>query len=135
MWIKLISPKTTSRPMDSAWKQHMAPPLALLVLAALTPAEHAVTLEDENVERVHLDDVPDLVGITVKVDTLPRAAVLASHYRAKGIPVVVGGGVKLPDIPALRETGVDGFFVVSAVAGAVNPKEAAHRLVAVWKEE
>ena len=51
------------------------------------------------------------------------------------IPVVVGGGVKLPDIPALRETGVDGFFVVSAVAGAVNPKEAAHRLVAVWKEE
>ncbi len=35
MWIKLISPAVTRRPMDSDWKTHMAPPLALLVLGHL----------------------------------------------------------------------------------------------------
>ena len=49
------------------------------------------------------------------------------------IPVVVGGGVKLSDIPALSATGVDGFFVVSAVAEAEVPKEAAASLVRAWQ--
>jgi len=77
--------------MDSAWKTHMAPPLSLLVLGALTPPEHKVTLEDENVEPLHLNDQPDLVGITVKVDTAPRAAAIAAQYRRRGVSVVVGG--------------------------------------------
>jgi hypothetical protein len=47
MWIKLISPRSTRRPMDSEWKLRMAPPLGLLALGALTPPEHRVTLEDE----------------------------------------------------------------------------------------
>lgn len=91
MHIKLIAPAVTMRPMDSAWKTHMAPPLALGVLAALTPAVHRVTVVDENVERVRLDDAPDLVGITVKADTFVRACRLASVYRRRGIPVVMGG--------------------------------------------
>ena len=43
------------------------------------------------------------------------------------IPVVVGGGVTLKaHIPELAKTGVDGFFVVSAIAGAAkNPREEA----------
>jgi len=49
------------------------------------------------------------------------------------IPVVVGGGVKFKDIPALAATKVQGFFVVSAVAGADNPRLAARELVAAWK--
>jgi radical SAM superfamily enzyme YgiQ (UPF0313 family) len=79
------------RVLDSAFKTHMAPPLSLLVLGALTPREHVVTLEDENVERLRLDDRPDLVGITVKVDTAYRAFEISSRYRAKGVPVVFGG--------------------------------------------
>ena len=31
--------------MDSAWKNRMAPPLSLLVLGALTPPEHRVTVD------------------------------------------------------------------------------------------
>ena len=50
------------------------------------------------------------------------------------IPVVVGGGVKLKDIPALAATNVQGFFVVSAVAGADNPKLAARELVEAWRK-
>lgn len=48
------------------------------------------------------------------------------------IPVVVGGGVKANDLPNLKKTGVDGFFVVSAVAGAENPYLAAKEMVEVW---
>ena len=53
---------------------------------------------------------------------------------ASKLPVVVGGGVKLADISALAKTGVDGFFVVSAVAGASNPEKAARDLVQAWRE-
>lgn len=50
------------------------------------------------------------------------------------IPVVVGGGVKLIDIPPLAQTGVHGFFVVTAVTEADDPKQAAVDLVKTWKQ-
>jgi len=53
--------------------------------------------------------------------------------RLSPIPVVVGGGVKLADIPSLAQTGVRGFFVVSAVSEAENPRWAASELVDAWK--
>lgn len=49
------------------------------------------------------------------------------------IPVVVGGGVKLVDIPPLAQTGAAGFFVVSAVTEADDPKQAASELVKAWR--
>ncbi|MCD8037127.1 MAG: thiamine phosphate synthase [Clostridiales bacterium] len=50
------------------------------------------------------------------------------------IPVVVGGGVTIDDIPQLAETGVDGFFVVSAIAGADDPAGEAKKLADVWRK-
>ena len=58
---------------------------------------------------------------------------IAEIVRLSKIPVVVGGGVKLADIPPLARTGVAGFFVVSAVAGADDPKQAASELVNAWR--
>ena len=63
----------------------------MLVLAALTPSQHSVHIEDENVGKICLDDKPDLVGITVNVDTSKRAYDICSQYRKKNIPVVLGG--------------------------------------------
>ncbi|MDD5708026.1 MAG: cobalamin-dependent protein [Kiritimatiellae bacterium] len=91
MNIKLIAPAVTRRPMDSDWKTHMAPPLALLVLGALTSPEHRVTVVDECVQPLRLDDAPDLVGITVKADTFGRACKIAATYRRRGVRVVFGG--------------------------------------------
>lgn len=59
---------------------------------------------------------------------------LADLRRVSPRPIVVGGGVKAADIPALAKTGVDGFFVVSAVAGAPDPYAAAKELVDLWHE-
>ena len=58
---------------------------------------------------------------------------LAELHRISPVPVVVGGGVKAADLPALRATGVEGFFVISAVAGAAHPYSAAEELVELWR--
>lgn len=50
------------------------------------------------------------------------------------IPVVVGGGVVAGDLPQLAQTGVAGFFVVSAIASAPDPAAAARELAAVWDD-
>ena len=59
---------------------------------------------------------------------------IAELVKLSKIPVVVGGGVKLEDLPPLAKTGAAGFFVVSAVAGADDPKQAASELVSTWKK-
>jgi radical SAM superfamily enzyme YgiQ (UPF0313 family) len=91
MYIKLIAPRMGLRPMDSEYKRVLSPSLALLTLAALTPRHHRVVIEDENTGPIHLDDGPDLVGITVNVNTTPRAYALAKAFRDQGIPVILGG--------------------------------------------
>lgn len=58
---------------------------------------------------------------------------LAELARLSPIPIVVGGGVKLADIPRLARTGVDGFFVVSAVSEADDPRSEAAKLVEAWR--
>ncbi|MDD4275268.1 MAG: thiamine phosphate synthase [Desulfobacter postgatei] len=52
--------------------------------------------------------------------------------RLSSIPVVVGGGVKLADMPSLARTGVAGFFVVSAISEADDPGHEAANLVKTW---
>jgi len=67
------------------------PPLSLLQVAALTPPEHEVVLLDEAVEDVDFDSPCDLVGITAFTSSAPRAYDIASGFRKRGIPVVIGG--------------------------------------------
>mgnify|MGYP002624940288 CR=1 FL=1 len=79
------------------------------------------------------------VGVLHATDTKSDAGAIitlneiAALVKNCPIPAVVGGGVKLKDIPALAATGVGGFFVVSAVAGADNPRLAARELVNAWR--
>jgi radical SAM superfamily enzyme YgiQ (UPF0313 family) len=91
MKIKLITPRMSLRPMDSEYKRMLSPSIAPLILSALTPPEHEVVLEDENARALRFDDSPDLVGITVNVDTSRRAYEIAARYRARGVPVIFGG--------------------------------------------
>ncbi|MEW6410985.1 MAG: radical SAM protein [Candidatus Zixiibacteriota bacterium] len=91
MKIKLISPRMSLRPMDSEYKRLLSPSISLLILAGLTPDEHEVYIEDENAGEINFDDNPDLVGITVNVDTSKRAYEISRRYREKKIPVVLGG--------------------------------------------
>ncbi|MDR0434207.1 MAG: thiamine phosphate synthase [Gracilibacteraceae bacterium] len=71
---------------------------------------------------------PDGKIITRNFDDIEKLA------RLSPIPVVIGGGVKLEDIPALAKTGVGGFFVVSAITEADDPKIASAALLKAWRE-
>lgn len=68
-------------------------PLTLTTLAAIGGAVEDVTftLVDESIDQVPLSAQPDLVGISVMTGTARRAYALASHFRGRGIPVVLGG--------------------------------------------
>lgn len=59
---------------------------------------------------------------------------IAELAKLSPLPVVVGGGVKLDDIPRLAATGIGGFFVVTAISEAEDPKREAGKLLATWKE-
>ncbi|MDE7133589.1 MAG: radical SAM protein, partial [Lachnospiraceae bacterium] len=91
MYIKLIQPKMIKRPMDTDLKLHMAPPLGLLTIVNLFRKEHVVSLENENIQSINYTDNPDIVGISVTVDTLPGAIRIAKKFRDMGIIVVAGG--------------------------------------------
>lgn len=90
MYIKLIQPKMKKRPMDTDIKTHMSPPLGLLTVVNMLRGEHTVVLENENIEPIHYDK-PDLVGISITVDVLPRAIEIAKRFREQGCTVVAGG--------------------------------------------
>lgn len=66
-------------------------PLTLPYLAALTPADWEVTLADEQVEAVPLDDRFDLVAISTSTLNSYRAYDLAGEFRRRGLPVIMGG--------------------------------------------
>jgi radical SAM superfamily enzyme YgiQ (UPF0313 family) len=68
-----------------------APSLNLLVIAALTPQDIEITLFDEYYEDIDFDQQFDLVGITAMTIQAQRAYEIADIYRAKNIPVVMGG--------------------------------------------
>lgn len=89
--IKLISPRMSLRPMDSAFKRVLSPSLSLVTIATLTPKNSRVWIEDENITKLDTSDKPDIVGLTVNVDTSERAFEIAAIYREKGAAVIFGG--------------------------------------------
>ena len=91
MKIKLIQPAMIQRPMDTKLKTRMAPSLALLTLANLTPKEHEVIIENENVESINFDEIVDLVAVTVTVDVMNRAIEIAKEFKKRSVKVVAGG--------------------------------------------
>lgn len=68
-------------------------PLTLTTLAALVPADLDVdlTLVDEGIQDVDPGLEADLVGMTVITGSARRSYELAAGFRARGIPVVLGG--------------------------------------------
>jgi radical SAM superfamily enzyme YgiQ (UPF0313 family) len=66
-------------------------PLEFAVLRGLTPPEVETVLYDERLEELPLDESADLVALTVETFTARRAFEIAACYRARGVPVVMGG--------------------------------------------
>lgn len=92
MEVCLIGPESARyRDEDTEMGQPLFPPLSLMTVAALTPERHNVTIIDESIEPADPEMEPDLIGLTAMTAAAPRAYQLADRYRARGIPVVMGG--------------------------------------------
>lgn len=66
-------------------------PLMLAVLAGMTPPDVEVELFDDRMEPIPYDAPTDLVAITVETYTARRAYEISAEYRARGVPVILGG--------------------------------------------
>jgi len=67
------------------------PPFGLAMVAALTPPEFEISLQDENINDLDLFAPADLVGIASFTSNVERGYEIADAYRQRGVPVVMGG--------------------------------------------
>ena len=91
MKIAFVKPNIGRREHSLYVDEGRMEPLQLGVLAALTPPDVECVLHDDRVEEIPYDDAVDLVAITVEIYTARRAYEIAAEYRARGVPVVLGG--------------------------------------------
>ena len=105
-------------------KYSLFPPLGLATLAGCLSAGDEVEIQDEHVERLNLDDEPDLVVIQVYITSAHRAYRIADHYRKTGAHVALGG-LHVTSLPeeAGREYRVDGTGRLPESSHAAHPVE------------
>lgn len=111
-------------------------PLVFAILRALTPPEIETVLIDERIEPF-VPVATDLVALTVETFTARRAWEIADLYRARGVPVVVGGHhpSMVPDEAAVHADAVVigdaeavwAEVIADARAGALKPRYEAAR--------
>ena len=88
--ILLISPAFRNKLLENV-RVLALPPLNLMLLAAQTPADYEVAILDEAFDDIDFEAPVDLVGITCMTPLAPRAYQVASEFRKRGVPVVMGG--------------------------------------------
>ncbi|MBI3970591.1 MAG: radical SAM protein [Chloroflexi bacterium] len=91
MKLTIIHPcvgRRLGEPYIRSWQME---PLAPAVLAGLTPPDVQMRFYDDRMERIPYDEPADLVALSVETYTAKRAYQIASEYRRRGVPVVMGG--------------------------------------------
>lgn len=66
-------------------------PLTLGVVASYTPDDVDCVLYDDRMEDIPFDEPTDLAAITVELYNARRSYEIATEYRKRGVPVVLGG--------------------------------------------
>ena len=84
--VKMILPALTEAtgPYWRPIKYSLFPPLGLATLAPYLEPDVDISLQDEHVEALDMNDRPDLVVIQVYITNAYRAYRIADHYRARG---------------------------------------------------
>lgn len=91
MRLTLIHPAIGHRSGESYIRSWQMEPLPIAALAGLTPQDVEIRFHDDRMERIPFDEPTDAVAISVETYTARRAYQIASEYRRRGIPVVLGG--------------------------------------------
>ena len=91
MRLTLIHPAIGRKPGQKYIGTWQMEPLPAATLAGLTPPGVDVKFYDDRMEAIPFDEPTDLVAISVETYTAKRAYQIASEYRKRRIPVVMGG--------------------------------------------
>lgn len=112
MKVKLILPSLSEAdsPFWRPIKYSLFPPIGLATLAAFLGPDDEVELIDQHVEKLWLDDKPDLVMIEVYITNAYRAYQIADYYRLKGSYVILGG-IHVTSLPAEAQQHADSIFI------------------------
>jgi len=91
MRLTLIYPsvgRKENQPYVRAWQMQ---PLSMALLASLTPPDVELRFFDDRMEDLPFDEPTDLVALSVETFTALRSYKIARQFRARGVPVVMGG--------------------------------------------
>jgi radical SAM superfamily enzyme YgiQ (UPF0313 family) len=93
MRLTLVHPcigRRRGQPYIRTWQME---PLAPATLAGLTPRDRDTDIRfyDDRTESIPFDEPTDLVALSVETYTAKRSYQIASEFRRRGVPVVMGG--------------------------------------------
>src|SRR5215212_3226243 len=91
MRLTIIHPCIGRKPGQSYIRTWQMESLPAATLAGLTPDDVEVKFYDDRMELIPFDEPTDLVAISVETYTAKRAYQIASEYRRRHVPVVMGG--------------------------------------------
>jgi radical SAM superfamily enzyme YgiQ (UPF0313 family) len=99
MRLTLIYPsvgRKENTPYVRAWQME---PLSMALLASLLPPEVELRFYDDRLDDIPFDEPTDLAAISIETFTALRAYKIAREFRARGVPVIMGGyhATLLPD--------------------------------------
>ncbi|WP_258101163.1 B12-binding domain-containing radical SAM protein [Marinoscillum pacificum] len=112
MKVKMILPALAEAesPFWRPIKYSLFPPLGLATLASYLSSDDEVELVDQHVEKIKLDDSPDLVVIQVYITNAYRSYQIADHYRQQGTYVIMGG-LHVTSLPDEASQHADSIFI------------------------
>ena len=91
MKLTLIHPSIGRRPKQGYIRTWQMEPLPPALIAGLTPRHVDTVFYDDRMESIPYDEATDLVAISVETYTAKRVYQIASEFRKRRVPVVLGG--------------------------------------------
>jgi len=119
MRLTLVHPAIGHRIGEGYIRSWQMESLPIATLAGLTPPGVDLVFHDDRLERIPFDAPTDAVAIPVETYTAARAYQIATEYRRRGVPVIMGGfhATLLPD-----EVARHAEAVVTGEAEAIWPE-------------
>jgi radical SAM superfamily enzyme YgiQ (UPF0313 family) len=91
MRLTIVHPCIGRKPGQKYIRTWQMEALPAATLAGLTPRDIEVRFYDDRMEQIPFDESTDLVAISVETYTAKRAYQIATEYRKRRVPVVMGG--------------------------------------------
>lgn len=91
MRITIIHPAIGHKLGEKYIRSWQMEPLSAAAIAGLTPKDINIRFYDDRMEKIPYDESTDAVVISIETYTAKRAYQIASEYRKRLVPVIVGG--------------------------------------------